>query len=154
MGQYIAFEAAVSAAGAKADIRVRATPAEQAAAAWLVAAKIAQAKGLSLPQGATADDNPGLKAAALSDADPSQYTADALLAAGKNGLVYVGGAATNDIKMQPLLQAANFINAALGAEGTTVVSKPVPASATVPNLAAVKKCWRSWMLTTQWSLLA
>ena len=65
MGQYIAFEAAVSSAGAKADIRVRATPAQQAAAAWVVAAKIAQAKGLSLPQGAVAE-NPGLKAAALS----------------------------------------------------------------------------------------
>jgi molybdopterin-containing oxidoreductase family iron-sulfur binding subunit len=139
MGQFFAFESTVSQAGAKADVRIRANLAEQVAAAWAVAEKVAVALGVqdTLPAGRPTVPV-ALKAAALADADPITVAADALVAAGKNGLVYVGGALSNDLKMRPLLEAAVFINSALGAEGTTVAAAAVAASAAQPSVAATK----------------
>lgn len=145
-GQVIAFEPNLSQVGSCADVRVRASMDKMAAIAWAIAAKVAAQLGKSLPAGVPSVDEKSLDLRLIEAGDhsvsPISLTAEALVAAnkaGRNSLVYVGGATHSGQNSLPLYVAANFLNALLGNEGVTVETSSTAGSAIAPSTAATRQ---------------
>jgi molybdopterin-containing oxidoreductase family iron-sulfur binding subunit len=145
-GQTICFEPTLSQTGMSADIRVRASMDKMASIAWAIAAKVAAQLGKPMPPGAPKVDEAalGLKLIEAGDhgVSPIAFTADALIAAskaGRNSLVYVGGAAHCGDNSLPLHVAANYLNYILGNEGVTVEIASNPGSEIPASVARTKQ---------------
>ena len=142
MGQVIAFEPTLSQTGAAADVRVRVAADKLAHLGWALAAAVAGKLGAQLPAGITFNADLGLKPLQRDGqpVDPVAYAADQLIAAkqaGRNSLIYVGGAAHASSASLPLHLAAVWLNSVLGNEGVTVTSGAASAIADVGGIADI-----------------
>jgi len=124
LGQVIAIEPTMSQTGSVADIRVRASMDQIERLAW----GLARALGATVPAALEPKDGNQLGLRAIEDKDAIIWIAErlqAVKAAGRNSLVYVGGATHMGERSKSLHVAANMINALLGNEGVTVETASV-----------------------------
>nr|MBA3685934.1 hypothetical protein [Planctomycetota bacterium] len=137
IGQVICFEPTLTQTGTVCDVRVRAGMDQLAAIAW----GIAKALGATLPDGAIAKTGKELGLKDVGGVDAVAFAAQRLAIAreaGRNSLIYVGGAQHCGDNSIALHVAANFLNRFLGNEGVTIETASVPASAIAPSHAATR----------------
>ena len=142
MGQVIAFEPNLSQTGACADLRVRVSADRLAHLGWALAQAVAAKLGVAAPAGISPSSDLGLKALKVAgkDVDPLAYVVDQLVAAkqaGRNSLIYVGGASQAGTASLSLHLAAAYLNAILGNEGVTVGRGPLSALPERGEIAAL-----------------
>jgi molybdopterin-containing oxidoreductase family iron-sulfur binding subunit len=152
MGQVIAFEPTLSQTGACADLRVRVSADRLAHLGWALAQAVAAKLGVAAPAGISPVADLGLKSLTIAGkpVDPLAYVAEQLIAAkqaGRNSLVYVGGAAQAATASLPLHLAAAYLNAILGNEGVTVGRAPVSALPVGDIAALAQACVRGEIQT-------
>lgn len=138
IGQVIAIEPMLSQTGTVADIRVRASMEQIERFAW----GLARALGADVPASLEPKDGNQLEMRAIDGVDAVAWIAkrlQAVKAAGRHSLVYVGGATHMGERSQSLHVAANLINALLGNEGVTVETASVGASVIWGDVAATSE---------------
>ncbi|TVR10802.1 MAG: 4Fe-4S dicluster domain-containing protein [Planctomycetota bacterium] len=150
MGNFIAFEAALSQGGTCADLRVRVNQYDIASVGWAIAKRVADALDRSdiLPEWAAQEAARGEAAvqahptlldsstwgAEEKGADRGSgiaYAAEQLIAAhrdGKHSLIYAAGGVNQGPEAEPVLAVATFLNYILGNEGVTIDDRKASAT--------------------------